>query len=272
MLNLWTLVYSVFVLAHKRGLVHMEGPLTWVMSQRKVPSGHGLMGEQTGPRPQGRSDVMVPWDRVAAVSAALLDLIANNPALAVAIAPLVKTLEAAGNDARHFWMSAAWTRSVQPAEPSPLPNLGKPGESQGNLTWRSGPLPPIHSTPDSAIDYVASEGALMEVTQPGGRTRLQISRPDYEAIAKAMSRLPDSSNFSAKDLSTHAANSPRDRQVPSTQLYLVLRFWRKIGLIAKAGGRRFALCQDAAGDGIVEAAESAWQQAILGAKLPESTQ
>jgi hypothetical protein len=215
-----------------------------------------------GPNTAPSTKLLNRWEDVATVTSDLLDLIADQPELAEAIAPLIKRLQVAGNEARDFWLSAAWGKELnQNEQTSPWAQQAEPDSTDRNPSWSDSSGGPIHSNPSPNLGYKATDTTLMEVKQPYGEVRLQISHEDYLTVAGGLASIGPQILFTAKGLQKIAGTNLGGRQVPSTQLYLVLRFWRASGLISKAGGRKFTANTRAAPDGIIAATEAAWENA-----------
>jgi len=202
------------------------------------------------------------WEEVATVTSDLLDLIANQPELAEKIAPLIKRLQVAGNEARGFWLAAVWGKELNQNGPkSPWAQWVEPDSDDRNPPWEDSSEHPLHSSPSPNLGYKATDTTLMEVKQPHGKMRLQTSREDYQTVARGLASIGPDNLFAAKDLQKIAEKGLGHRQVPSTQLYLVLRFWRACGLVSKAGGRKFTAARPVSPDGIIAATEAAWDNA-----------
>ena len=115
---------------------------------------------------------------------------------------------------------------------------------------------PTRLHPPHGLHYVATHRSIQEI-DAGGRIRLQVNLADYEQLTQALGRLTDQTSFSAKELQAATASGDMNRIVPSTQLYLVLRFWRHAGVVERSWSRKFSPTQEALAAGLEEYARAA---------------
>jgi len=92
--------------------------------------------------------------------------------------------------------------------------------------------------------YNWSDTALREYPHGHYKSHLQVSLVDYKAVAQAIeSCLRKTELLSVAEIRDETTKFA-DRKIPSTQLYLCIRYWRANNIVTRAGGRRLKVTDD----------------------------